>query len=161
MNSNISSRKLVNFTLPGLRVHTLLTRAFSSFASRTLALPRSSPGLARPRPVLARSSPGPRPFLARSSPGPRPVLARSSPGLARPSPDPAHHHFKQSSRQNRQKRNLLEEATRTTETTKTTRWNVGVLSHHLKCEMKSPHLVEFSWDFVDFESKFGSTFSRD
>ena len=25
----------------------------------------------------------------------------------------------------------------------------GVLSHHLKCEMKSPHLVDFSWDFVD------------
>ena len=29
---------------------------------------------------------------------------------------------------------------------------LGVLSHHLKCEMKSPHLVDFSWDV---ESKFG------
>ena len=27
---------------------------------------------------------------------------------------------------------------------------LGVLSHHLKCEMKSPHLVNFSWDVVDF-----------
>ena len=30
------------------------------------------------------------------------------------------------------------------------RWQLGVLSHHLKCEMKSSHLVDFSWDFVDF-----------
>ena len=29
---------------------------------------------------------------------------------------------------------------------------LAVLSHHLKCEMKSPHLVDFSWDFVDFQS---------
>ena len=29
---------------------------------------------------------------------------------------------------------------------------LGVLSHHLKCEMKSPRLVDFSWDFVDFQS---------
>ena len=28
---------------------------------------------------------------------------------------------------------------------------LGVLSHHLKCEMKSPHLVDCSWDFVDFQ----------
>ena len=26
---------------------------------------------------------------------------------------------------------------------------LGVLSHHLMCEMKSPHLVDFSWDLVD------------
>ena len=79
----------------------------SSFAPRNLALPRSSPDLARSSPVPRPASPVPRPFLARSSPG----LARSSPGLrpflARPSPDPAHHRFKQSSRQNGQKRNLL------------------------------------------------------
>ena len=31
----------------------------------------------------------------------------------------------------------------------------GVLYHHLNCEMKSPHLVDFSWDFVDFWSNFG------
>ena len=83
---------IANFTLPGLRFHALQTRAFSSFA------------LSRP---CTSSLPG----LARSSPGPRPVLAHSSPGLARPSPSPrlalAHPHFKQSSRQNRQKRNLL------------------------------------------------------
>ena len=29
---------------------------------------------------------------------------------------------------------------------------LGVLSHHLKCEMKSLRLVDFSWDFVDFQS---------
>ena len=29
---------------------------------------------------------------------------------------------------------------------------LGVPSHHLKCEMKSPHLVDFGWDFVDFQS---------
>ena len=28
---------------------------------------------------------------------------------------------------------------------------LGVLSHHLKCEMKSPHLVDFSWYFVDIQ----------
>ena len=28
--------------------------------------------------------------------------------------------------------------------------SIGVLSHHLKCETKSPHLVDLSWDFVDF-----------
>ena len=28
---------------------------------------------------------------------------------------------------------------------------LGVLSH-LKFEMKSPHLVDFSWDVVDFQS---------
>ena len=27
---------------------------------------------------------------------------------------------------------------------------IGVLSHHRKCEMKSPHLADFSWDFVEF-----------
>ena len=27
---------------------------------------------------------------------------------------------------------------------------LGVLSHHLHCEMKSPHLLDFSWDFADF-----------
>ena len=70
---------LVNFTLPGLRFHTLQTRVFFS---------------------LAPSDPCTLP----SSPVPRPFLARSSPGLARPSPGP---HFKQSSRQNGQKRNLL------------------------------------------------------
>ena len=32
---------------------------------------------------------------------------------------------------------------------------LGVLSHHLKCEMKSPHLVDFSWDLVDFLSNLG------
>ena len=44
---------------------------------------------------------------------------------------------------------------------------LGVLSHHLKCEMKSPHLVAFSWDLVDvwveFELNFGhylADFSR-
>ena len=26
---------------------------------------------------------------------------------------------------------------------------LGLLSHHLKCEMKSLHLVDFSWDLVD------------
>ena len=30
------------------------------------------------------------------------------------------------------------------------RQTLGVLSHHLNCEMKSPHFVDFSWDFVDF-----------
>ena len=30
-----------------------------------------------------------------------------------------------------------------------------VLSHHLKCEMKSPHLGDFSRDFVDFLSSLG------
>ena len=31
-------------------------------------------------------------------------------------------------------------------------WNhfLGVLSHHFKCEMKSPHLTDFSWDLVVF-----------
>ena len=29
---------------------------------------------------------------------------------------------------------------------------LDVLSHHLKCEMKRPHLVDFSRDFVDFQS---------
>ena len=29
---------------------------------------------------------------------------------------------------------------------------LGVLSHHLRCGMKSPHLVYFSWDFADFQS---------
>ena len=45
---------------------------------------------------------------------------------------------------------------------------LGVLSHHLKCEMKSSHLVDFSWDFVDFQSNlsriladFLADFSRD
>ena len=27
---------------------------------------------------------------------------------------------------------------------------LGVLSDHLQCEMKSPHLVDFSWDLVEF-----------
>ena len=27
---------------------------------------------------------------------------------------------------------------------------LAVLSHHLECEMKSPHLVDFSWDLVEF-----------
>ena len=26
---------------------------------------------------------------------------------------------------------------------------LGVLSHHRKCEMKSPHVVDFSWALVD------------
>ena len=30
------------------------------------------------------------------------------------------------------------------------RGRLSVLSHHLKCEMKSPHLVDLSWDLVDF-----------
>ena len=34
---------------------------------------------------------------------------------------------------------------------------LGVLSHHLKCEMKSPHLVDFSWDFVDFQSNLSQS----
>ena len=67
--------RIVNFTLPGLRFHTLQTRAVSSLA---LSHPCSPPVLARPRPFLARSSPGPRPAS--------PCLARPSPGLARPSP---------------------------------------------------------------------------
>ena len=65
---------LVNFTLPGLRSHTLQTLVFSSLALSHLWIFLSSPG-------LARSSPIPRPVLARSSPG----LARSSPGPAQPS----------------------------------------------------------------------------
>ena len=79
---------VVNFTLPGLRSHTLQTRAFSSLAFSHLCTPPSSPGLARslpgprpaspvPRPVLARphpASPGPRP----ASPGPRPALVSSN-----------------------------------------------------------------------------------
>ena len=32
--------------------------------------------------------------------------------------------------------------------------NLSVLSHHLKCEMKSPHLVDLSWDLVDFWVEF-------
>ena len=68
----ISRSGVVNFTLPGLRIHTLQTQAFSSFASRTSAPPRSSPGLARSSPA----SPAPRPLLARprpASPGPHPT----------------------------------------------------------------------------------------
>ena len=61
--------------------------------------PLHAPLLARPRPFLARSSPG----LACSSPGPRPVLARPRPA----SPGPRPPSFKQSSRQNGQKRSLL------------------------------------------------------
>ena len=34
---------------------------------------------------------------------------------------------------------------------------LGVLSHHLKFEMKSPHLVDFSWDLVEFESNLSRT----
>ena len=62
---------VVNFTLPGLRFHTLQTRAFSSLA---FSHPCAPPFLARPRPFLAR----PRPFLARSSPVPRPALVSSN-----------------------------------------------------------------------------------
>ena len=80
--------QVVNFTLPGLRVHTLQTRAFSSFASHTLALPRSSPGLARSSPGLARSSPVPCPFLARSSPVPRPASPVPRPASPGPHPTP-------------------------------------------------------------------------
>ena len=36
---------------------------------------------------------------------------------------------------------------------------LGVLSHHLNCEMKSPHLVDFSWDFAEFWSNFGRFFA--
>ena len=57
---------IVNFTLPGLRSHTLRTRVFSLPRPFTPCTPSSSPGLAR---SLARSSPG----LARPSPGPRPA----------------------------------------------------------------------------------------
>ena len=32
---------------------------------------------------------------------------------------------------------------------------LGVLSHHLKCEMKSPHLVDFRRHFVDVLSNLG------
>ena len=85
--------ELENFTLPGLRFHTLQTRAFSSLARSHPCTPTSSPGPAPSSPGLARSSPVPRPVLARSWPGPRPALARLR--------------FKQSSRQNGQKRNLL------------------------------------------------------
>ena len=28
--------------------------------------------------------------------------------------------------------------------------HLGVLSHQIKYEMKSPHLVDFSWDLVDY-----------
>ena len=56
--------KLVNFTLSGLRFHTLQTRAFSS-----LALRLSHPCTPQSSPVLARSSPVPRP----ASPVPRPA----------------------------------------------------------------------------------------
>ena len=41
---------------------------------------------------------------------------------------------------------------------------LGVLSHHRKCEMKSPHLVDFNWDFVNFQpnlSQILADFSRD
>ena len=65
-------------------------------SQKSLSPPCNPPFLARPRPFLARPSPG----LARSSPGPRPA----SPV---PRPTPHHHRFKQSSRQNGQKRNLL------------------------------------------------------
>ena len=65
---------------------------------------RAFSSLVLSHPCTYHSSPGPRPFLARSSPVPRPVLARSSPG---PRPALAHPRFKQSSRQNGQKRNLL------------------------------------------------------
>ena len=53
----------------------------SVFLPRPLR-PLCSPVLARPRSVLACSSPVPRPFLAR----PRPALARPRPALARPPP---------------------------------------------------------------------------
>ena len=86
---------LVNCTLPCLRFHTLQTRAFSPLARSQPCTP-TSPGPARSSPGLARSSPGPR---------------LASPGLTRPSPGPClaltHPRFKQSSRQNGQKRNLL------------------------------------------------------
>ena len=68
----------------------------------------SSPALARSTPCPRPASPVPRPVLARSSPGPRPVLARprlASPGpLPAPCPNLAHPRFKQSSRQNGQKK---------------------------------------------------------
>ena len=89
-NCEQTLQKLVNFTLPGLRFHTLQTRVFFS--------------LALSDPCTLSSSPVPRPFLARSSPGPRPALARPSPG---PLPALAHPRFKQSCGQNGQKRNLL------------------------------------------------------
>ena len=41
---------------------------------------------------------------------------------------------------------------------------LGVLSHHLKCQMTSSHLVDFSWDIAEFESNSGRSsadFSRD
>ena len=37
---------------------------------------------------------------------------------------------------------------------------LGVLSHPLECEMKSHHLVDFSWAFVDFWVEYGSNFGR-
>ena len=89
--SNLAHSKFqfARFTLPYPPKH----ERFPPSPSHTLALPHSLPG------------------LARSSPGLRPFLARPSPGLARPSPGPclalAHPRFKQSSRQNGQKRNLL------------------------------------------------------
>ena len=41
---------------------------------------------------------------------------------------------------------------------------LGVLSQHPKCEMKSPHFVDLSWDLVECVSNFGrvlADFSRD
>ena len=55
----------MNFVLPGLRFHALQTRGFPPLALSYTCTP---PVLARPRPVLARSSTSPRP----ASPGPRP-----------------------------------------------------------------------------------------
>ena len=96
-----------NFTLPGLRSHTLRTRVFSSLALLHACTPSSSPGprpfLTRPRPFLA----WPRPALARPSPGPCLALPAPRPALAWPCPPLAHPGLKQSCRQNGQKRNLL------------------------------------------------------
>ena len=37
---------------------------------------------------------------------------------------------------------------------------LGVLSHHLKCEMQSPPLGDFSWDYRRFSVGFESNFDR-
>ena len=37
---------------------------------------------------------------------------------------------------------------------------LGAPSHHLKCEMKSPHLVDYSWDFVGFQSNLSQNLAN-